>query len=234
MADHASSKSPLPVPPRGHEVSRVEAFSDAVMAFAVTLIVVSLEVPRTFADLLTVLRGFPVFAICFALLLQVWYQHYKFFRRFGLQDGPTIALNSVLLFVVVFYVYPLKFLFSEALGLRPPGAPPAFANDSEVRATFALYGGGFCAVFVLLAAMYAHALRKGDELQLTARERFEAWTSICSHIGMVAVGLLSIVLAEVLPSRWLGLPGFVYFLTGVSEFAVGTIRGSMQRRQPGE
>lgn len=33
---------------RGHEVRRIEAFSDAVFAFAVTLLIVSLEVPRSF------------------------------------------------------------------------------------------------------------------------------------------------------------------------------------------
>ena len=36
---------------RGHEVRRIEAFSDAVFAFAVTLLIVSLEVPKSFGEL---------------------------------------------------------------------------------------------------------------------------------------------------------------------------------------
>ncbi len=33
---------------RGREISRIEGLSDAVFAFAITLLVVSLEVPETF------------------------------------------------------------------------------------------------------------------------------------------------------------------------------------------
>src|SRR5271167_2798365 len=97
---------------RGGEITRLEGFSDAVFAFAVTLLVVSLEVPKTFTELLAAMRGFAAFAVCFALLADVWYNHYRFFRRYGLQDPWTVFLNCVLLFFVLFYVYPLKFLFS--------------------------------------------------------------------------------------------------------------------------
>jgi hypothetical protein len=69
---------------RGGEISRLEGLSDAVFAFAVTLLVVSLEVPETFDELLRVLRGFFAFAVCFSILFWVWYDHYRFFRRYGL------------------------------------------------------------------------------------------------------------------------------------------------------
>jgi uncharacterized membrane protein len=62
---------------RGGEVTRLEGFSDAVFAFAVTLLVVSLEVPRTFTELAVAMRGFFAFAICFALLFAIWYEHYS-------------------------------------------------------------------------------------------------------------------------------------------------------------
>jgi len=71
------------------EVSRIEGFSDAVFAFAVTLLVVSLEVPHTFTELWAAMRQFFAFAICFALLFQVWWRHFNFFRR-----GSSVSPRS--------------------------------------------------------------------------------------------------------------------------------------------
>src|SRR5918996_5170970 len=100
---------------RGEDVLRIEGLSDAVFGFALTLLVVSLEVPNTFDELLATMRGFFAFAISGYLLYLVWFDHYKFFRRYGLQDNITMNLSAVLLFVVLFYVYPLKFLFTALM-----------------------------------------------------------------------------------------------------------------------
>ena len=74
---------------RGHEVSRIEGLSDAVFAFAITLLVVSLEVPKTFNELAETMHGFGAFLISFMLLFAVWFNQYKFFRRYGLRDTIT-------------------------------------------------------------------------------------------------------------------------------------------------
>src|SRR3954462_4063295 len=92
--DRMSLREHLPLAPkreqhfrwRGNELSRVEGFTDAVFAFAVTLLVVALEGPHTFEGLLDVLRGFPAFIICFALLMTFWTAHYRYHRRYGLED----------------------------------------------------------------------------------------------------------------------------------------------------
>ena len=63
------------------------------------------------------MRGLIAFAISFVLLFVVWLTQYKFFRRYGLNDNFTIWINALLLFVVLFYVYPLKFLWTLLVNL---------------------------------------------------------------------------------------------------------------------
>ena len=128
---------------RRHEVSRLEAFSDAVFAFALTLLVVSLEVPSSYADLMRLMTGFVPFAASFALLTWIWYEHTAFFRAYGLQDPLTAAINAMLLFVVLFYVYPLKFLFTAAFSFFIPVVDATLAvTPPELARIFAIYGAG--------------------------------------------------------------------------------------------
>ena len=100
---------------RGTDVTRLEGFTDAVLGFAITLLVVSLDVPDTFDELLQALRGFVPFGLCFAALVFLWYQHYIYFRRYGLNTTFILWCNTLLLFVILIYVYPLKFLANYLL-----------------------------------------------------------------------------------------------------------------------
>src|SRR6202007_1733815 len=113
--------------------------------FALTLLVVSLEVPKSFADLLATLRGFPAFAVCFAMLASIWNTHYKFCRRYGLDDGATRFLTCILLFIVLLYVYPLKFLFTLGMNdmIFGRAATAALITRSEASTLLLIYGLGF-------------------------------------------------------------------------------------------
>src|SRR5688572_15899229 len=103
---------------RGGQVTRLEALTDAVFGFAITLLAISFPVPRDFDELMKSLSPWSIlsFAASFAILIMVWVYHYRFFKRFDLDDGYTIFLNSLLLFVVLVYVYPMKFMFNLWLG----------------------------------------------------------------------------------------------------------------------
>jgi uncharacterized membrane protein len=217
------------------EVSRIEGFSDAVFAFAVTLLVVSLEVPRTFHELSLAMREFFAFAICFALLFQLWWRHFNFFRRYGLEDAPTIALTAVLLFVVLFYVYPLKFVFKLAidrlLGFHvETGGEPIMAA-SQTPMLMQIYSSGVIAVFTVFALLYANAYRKRAELALTERQLLDTRVNIIDNAGIALIGVVSIAIAT-FGGPWAAaaLAGPIYFLIGPFKWGLGWYRAAADKR----
>lgn len=235
MNHHAGTpaNSPVAFRPRGHEVSRLEAFSDVVLGFALTLLVVSLEAPHSYRELLADMRGLLPFACCFAILVWIWIVHHHFFRHYALADGTTMTLNFALLFVVLFYVYPLKFVFGSMFAAAESGRAPAGAEPpiqlEQLPTAMTIYGLGFTAVFLLFALLYAHALRKRDELQLNSVEVFDTRTSIMENLFACAVGLLAVLLAQTVPVRWSGATGFVYMVLGIGYTWIGSVRARMRR-----
>jgi len=180
---------------RGEDVSRIEGFSDSVFAFAITLLVVSLEVPKTFEELLQTMRGFFAFAICFYLLLLVWYEHYKFFRRYGLRDIQTLFLNSALLFLVLMYVYPLKFLFTMLIDQLFGFAQNETIEVSQLPLLMVIYGAGFVAIQLVFVLMYLRAYSLRATLELDARELSVTREEIQGCLLNISVGLLSVAIA---------------------------------------
>jgi uncharacterized membrane protein len=208
---------------RGAEVTRLEGFTDAVFAFAVTLLVVSLEVPKTFPELLVAMHGFLAFGVCFGLLANVWYQHYRFFRRYALENPWVVFLNCALLFFVLFYVYPLKFLFT------------AIFNSSEIslseeRALFTIWSLGYAAVFTVFTLLYLHAWRIRAQLELTPLEAIRTQVSLLDQIAMLFIALLSTALARTMPDRYLGIAGNIYFLVPFYFTIAHSIAGRRERQ----
>jgi hypothetical protein len=172
-------------------------------------LVVSLEVPTSGAELVALFPQFPAFAACFAFLLWVWYLHYLFHRRYGFEDALTVALNGALLFCVVFYVYPLKFLAEVLIGDRLAGAGPR-AFGSEGTAVMQLYSGGFAGIFLVLTLMTARAWRLREAIGLDAAERAATRGMLVALASSCGLGLASLALTVLLPSQpaWSGLVFF--------------------------
>ena len=224
---------------RGQEVSRIEALSDAVFGFAITLLVVSLEVPRTFDALMEMMRGFAAFAVCFAMLIMVWYQQYKFFRRYGLNDALTFVLNAVLLFVVLFYVYPLKFVWTLLVNLvlgidtrvrLPTGefVPAVAAN--QMGKMMVVFSVGYVAVFAVFALLYWRAYGKRAELELNQLEVLDTRAEWEEHLLHVSIGLISIGLASRGERNFAALAGYCYALIGPVMTVHGMMVGKKRRK----
>ena len=212
--------------------TRLEAFSDAAFAFALTLLVVSLDVPRSYDELMDLLYGFPSFACCFALLVWIWYQHDGFFKKYPLEDPLTVVINGALLFVVLFYVYPLKFMFDSMFARWLPAPRTRAPIDQmelwELGNAAAVYGLGFLVLFLVFALLYYRAYRLRDELELTDGDVFDLRTEMGHHFTSAAVGALAMVFALVAPLRIVFMSPMMFILMGPAHYWWGTRRGNIR------
>jgi hypothetical protein len=225
---------------RGHEVSRIEGLSDAVFAFAITLLVVSLEVPKTFDELAETMHGFGAFLVSFILLFFVWFNQYKFFRRYGLRDTMTVLLNAALLFVVLFYVYPLKFVFSFLIDklfggygevhLPNGNVVHMIENNQQMASLMVIFSLGYLAVFGVFVLLYWHAYRRRDVLDLNEIERFDTRESILEATLNCGIAIVSLLIVIIGGAGRAGLAGVAYMLTAIVMTTNGMIMGKRRRR----
>lgn len=200
MVHKAESRHESGFPPH-----RLEAFSDAVFAFAVTLLVVSLEVPHSASELFHVMRGFIAFGVCFLFLVVVWVDHAWYFKRYATHDGWMVTLNMILLFIVLLYVYPMKFLFTALLNEAVwREHDTSVQSVAELRTLLRIYGAGFLALSLTFWAMYHHAWRKRIVLKLDASESEALRGALRRHIINLSVAGLSL-LSTLIASDAMGL-----------------------------
>lgn len=208
---------------RGLEPGRLENFSDAVFGMAITLLLISTTPPTTFDQLKKFTYELFPFLACITLIVLIWYEHYTFFLRYGLRNGRMVVLNTLFLIIILFYVYPLKFLTKFILI-----GPLAYLMGSEevlkeimsmihgrdMGELMIIYGIGATSVFTVLSTMYRYALTQADVMELTELERFDTRTSIRSNMLMAAVPMASVLMALIFyNSFWAGpIAGFTYFL----------------------
>jgi uncharacterized membrane protein len=210
---------------RGGEITRLEAFCDVVFGFGLTLLVLLVEVPRNYAEMMGAMRGFRRLPSASAQLVMIWLAHYRFSRRFGLEDPYTVFLNIVLLFLVLFYVYPLKFVFTLVFSQIMGGGMGHGIGDHEASVLMRIYAVGFTAVFSLFALMYTHAYKLRDELELNPVEILQTQSTIRENAIMVVVGTVSFLLTFKNP-EW---AGWWYFVLGPALGIHGAIYGKRVR-----
>ncbi|MBI1344574.1 MAG: DUF1211 domain-containing protein [Terrimonas sp.] len=200
---------------RGKELFRIEALSDAVFAFSVSLLVASLEVPQTFAELKVITKGVIPFFLTISIVFLFWYQQYMFFRRYGLNDLRTIVLNLAYLAVVIFYIYPLKFLFSLLISAWSGIDLFARANDEglvvlskeEFPQLIMLFSIGYFLVWLIIFLLHQHVIKLSASFSFTQYEKLLTQKERRGALWNALVGLSALLFAIV---HWEVIAGICY------------------------
>lgn len=108
------------------ETSRVEAFSDGVLAVVITLLVLEVKLPpghRTETELwLSIVGLLPIlgaWVTSFAFVLTFWVNHHYFFSSLKNVDRGLLWLNGMFLLTVALIPFPTA-LVGEYPGMTPP------------------------------------------------------------------------------------------------------------------
>jgi uncharacterized membrane protein len=169
---------------------RLDNFTDAAFAFAVSLLVIGgAGAPSDFSALVRALGDIPAFAFGFAVVVMFWFAHVRWRRLRGEGDWRSLFLTLLLVFLVLIYIQPLRAM-AAATSIYFTGQGGGFRGN--VANLFAVYGTGFVLMSATLAALFADALRNPE---LDRSERAQAKGEIGIWLILAATGVVSILLS---------------------------------------
>lgn len=176
---------------------RIDNFTDAAFAFAVSLLVIGgARAPETFDALVGSLGDIPAFAFGFAVMAMFWLGHVRWRRLRGDGDALATFLTLLLIFLTLIYVQPLRAM-AGATGLFFTGQGKIFGGS--LPSLFAVYGTGFVAMALTMAALYAETLR-GQAM--SPAERAEALGERGIWLILAVTGIASIAVSQTRYGVW--------------------------------
>jgi uncharacterized membrane protein len=134
-------------------VTRVEMFSDGVLAIAITLLVLELPFDKVADGDLGHALGdhwarFAAYGLSFLGIGILWLHHHAIFSTVAHVDRTFVLLNLILLFCAAFLPYPTS-LIGDYLS----------AGGSNARVAMVLYSGTWTVVSVGAGLMCRHVVR---------------------------------------------------------------------------
>lgn len=169
---------------------RLDNFTDAAFAFAVSLLVIGgAGAPADFNALVRALGDIPAFAFGFAVVVMFWYAHVRWRRLRGEGGWRSLCLTLLLVFLVLIYIQPLRAM-AAATAVFFTGQGGGFRGN--VASLFAVYGTGFVLMSLTIAALFADAMRGGG---LGRSERARAKGEVAIWLILAATGIVSILLS---------------------------------------
>lgn len=188
---------------RGTNVTRIENLSDIAFAIALGMIISGVDAPRDVAGLRVFLLNAIPTAAGFAVLFGIWHGHYTFFRRYGVADKTIVVLNALLIFIVLFMAYPLRFAFDSLFGWLTTLFTGDYSRSLEIGVVSYKIAGElvgwfsllYALAFGLFALMQGHIIKKADLLFLSPYELAETKSMHVARWGQFFIALGASALA---------------------------------------
>ncbi len=172
------------------ETGRIDNFTDAAFAFAVTLMVVGGGGAASDGGTLeSAVAAIPSFVIGFAIMALFWWSHVRWRRLRGAGDGRSLLLTLLLIFTVLIYVVPLRAM-SVSFAAFLAGDLDGFRGS--LGRLFTVYGMGFTAMSAITALLFRDVLRRPD---IDLEGRREATGQVWIWVILALTGLASTALA---------------------------------------
>jgi uncharacterized membrane protein len=161
------------------EFTRIAAFTDGVFAIAITLLVLSIDVPsgvpssQLWDSLVDSWEQLFAYFLSFAVIGRFWMAHHRVFSLLHDFDGGLIVLNLVFLSLIVLVPFP-----TELLG--------EYGNTTVSVVLYAVVVG---TASLLSWGMLAHARRRGHvrpDAQATARRVSTGilWSALVFYVSI--------------------------------------------------
>lgn len=195
-------------------LDRINAFSDAVFAVAITLLVLSIRVPhitgaRSNANLAHELGKssghIKAFALSFVIIAAFWISHHSLFSKLRRIDGAFIWMNMLCLLLVVFMPYPTVIL----------------SEYGDIQLAVILYAGTMAAMGLVMAALCWYAA-KGNRLVGEDHDHEFTYNFVAAELNLALVFLVSIGISFINPVAsmyfWLVLIVSGFFLARIHPF----------------
>jgi len=181
--------------------NRLEAFSDGVIAVAVTLLVLDIHVPPITPDetlLHALLHNWPhyaAYAVSFMTIGIIWVNHHAMISRLARADHSILILNLLLLMSIVLMPFATELM---AAYLRASSGQSLAAG---------VYAGAFLLMAVAFASLNRHILLArahmlSIEIPLEERRRI-----LARSVSGLAPYLVATILAVVSPYATLAICG---------------------------
>jgi uncharacterized membrane protein len=179
---------------------RLEAFSDLVFGFSLSLLATRLEIPRDVSEVFNSTR-WGTFIVTFGIICAIWLAHYRIFRHHFVARTPDVIVNFIFLLGIAVLPYAVQ----------------TFLRFAPARNAIVLYFGDFGLIVTALATLRWRALaqRRGDpdpdirlrEWRGTVRQYGIVLLIVASLIGMNAGAIAQEKFYSLVPTAFIAVIG---------------------------